>query len=165
MLEPICLHEQLRHGQLHGGRESSGHAGVLEALGGVQDAPAVVGLVLELQLARVDHAYHLLGQHLAVGESFNKGVRLLVVHAMVLSHNVEVMAHAPDRASEFAMLEFEVVAPEMEELFHHLLGELALKRITLNIRIMDKRHDAHFDTVPLRDSASVLRRIRASRPS
>lgn len=47
-------------------------------------------------------------------------VGVLVVHAVRLRQQVEVGAHALDGAAELAVLELEVVAPEVEELLQFL---------------------------------------------
>lgn len=61
----LSLHDELGHHHLHGGRDAALHARLLEALRHVQDAPAVVLLVVVLLLARVDQLHHVPRQHLA----------------------------------------------------------------------------------------------------
>lgn len=61
-----------------------------------------------------------------VGEALYELVRVLVMHPVVVGEQVEVAAHAVQRAAQRSRLEPEVLAPEVEELFHHLLGQLRL---------------------------------------
>lgn len=53
-----------------------------------------------------------------VRERFNEFPGVVVVHAMRVGEQVEVAAHAHDGAAHLAVLEQEVVAPKVKELFH-----------------------------------------------
>lgn len=64
--------------------------------------------------------------YLTVGEGLDELVRVLVVHAVLIGEQVEVRAHALDGAAQLAVLELEVVAPEVEELLHLVLRQLTL---------------------------------------
>ena len=44
-----------------------------------------------------------------------------MVHAVRVRQQVEVRAHALDGAADLAVLELEVIAPEVEELLHLVL--------------------------------------------
>lgn len=66
-----------------------------------------------------------------IREGLYELVRVVVVHAAGVGEQVEVLAHAEDGAAQLAVLELEVLAPEVEELLHLFLGQL-----TLNIKKM-----------------------------
>lgn len=53
-----------------------------------------------------------------VRKRFDKFPGVVVVHAMRVGKQVEVTAHAHDGAAQLAVLELEILAPEVEELFH-----------------------------------------------
>lgn len=64
---------------------------------------------------------------LTIGEGSDELVGFLVVHAVGVGEEVEVVAHAFDGAAELAVLELEVVSPEVEELLHLFLRQLTLQ--------------------------------------
>lgn len=53
-------------------------------------------------------------------------MRIVVMHAAGVGEQVEVLTHAVDGTAQFAVLEAEVFAPEVEELLHLVLAQLAL---------------------------------------
>lgn len=52
-----------------------------------------------------------------------------MVHALAVREQVEVARHALDGAAQLAVLELEVLAPEVEELLHLLLRQLSLRMV------------------------------------
>lgn len=57
-----------------------------------------------------------------IWKRLDKLVRVLVMHPAGVGEQVEVLAHALDGAAEFAVLKFEILLPEVEELLHLLLS-------------------------------------------
>lgn len=53
-----------------------------------------------------------------VRERFDKLPGVVVVHPMLVGKQVEVTAHAHYGAAQLAVLELEIVAPEVIEFFH-----------------------------------------------
>lgn len=60
----LSLHDKFGHEHLHVRRDALALAGVLEALGDAQDAPAVVLRRVVFLLARVDYVDHAVLEHL-----------------------------------------------------------------------------------------------------
>lgn len=58
-------------------------------------------------------------------------MHVLVVHARVVLHQLELVAHADNGAAQLAVHHLEVLAPEVVELFHDLSGEAGLERVNL----------------------------------
>lgn len=58
---------------------------------------------------------------LTVGEGLDEAVGVGVVHSAGVCEQVVVATHAQDGAAQLAVLEAEVLAPEVEELLHLVL--------------------------------------------
>lgn len=67
-----------------------------------------------------------------VGKRLDELVGVVVMHALPVREEVEVPRHALDGAAQLAVLELEVLAPEVEELLHLFLRQLGLPKDSYN---------------------------------
>lgn len=74
---------------------------------------------------------------LAIGKGLYELLGVGVVHAAGVREQVKVAAHTLDGAAQLAVLELEVFAPEVEELFHLLLSQVTLVQRSKEVMLIN----------------------------